>query len=109
MPPPQPPQGGTDHPPSVAAPREAEGPNPPMDSGVLSQAWSAISSGVSAAVRPEAAAQVATTFGFPLALMIAVIIFLIVQDRVDRRDPKLRSAPRTYFDTVVRFREESEL
>jgi hypothetical protein len=33
----------------------------------------------------------------------------VVQDQVDRRDPKLRSAPRTYFDTIVRFKEEHEL
>jgi hypothetical protein len=40
---------------------------------------------------------------------LAVLLFLIVQDRVDRRDPKLRTAPRTVFDTVVRFKEEHEL
>jgi len=69
----------------------------------------AIGGTVSQAVRPEAAAQVATTFGFPLALMLAVVLFLIVQDRVDRRDPKLHEAPSTHFDTVVRFQEEHEL
>ena len=59
--------------------------------------------------RPEAAVKVATTFGFPLGLMIAVVLFLIVQNQVDRRDPKLRTAPRHVYDTIVPFREEYEL
>jgi hypothetical protein len=65
--------------------------------------------GVRRAVNPAAAAQVATTFRFPLSLMLAVILFLVVQDQVDRRDPKLRAAPRTVFDTFVRFRDEAEV
>ncbi|MGZ8474641.1 MAG: hypothetical protein ACXWWQ_00255, partial [Candidatus Limnocylindria bacterium] len=83
---------------------------PPADEGqVLGQIWEAATDGISRAVSPAAAAQVAKTFGFPLALMLAVLLFLIVQDRVDRRDPKLRTAPRNVFDTVVRFKEEHEL
>lgn len=73
------------------------------------QVWSAIAEGVERAVRPEAAARVATTFGFPLALMVAVLLFLVVQDQVDRRDPKLRRAPRTVTDTMQKFRDEDEL
>lgn len=77
--------------------------------GILGQTFQVIAHSVSRAVRPEAAAQVATTFSFPLGLMVAVILFVVVQDQVDRRDPKLRSAPRNVFDTVVRFKEEHEL
>jgi hypothetical protein len=76
---------------------------------VFWQVWSAIVEGLERAVRPEAAARVATTFGFPLALMFAVLLFLIVQDQIDRRDPKLRHAPRTLLDTLQRFRDEDDL
>jgi hypothetical protein len=64
---------------------------------------------VSKVVRPEVAAAVATTFGFPLALMAAVLAFLAVQSRLDVRDPKLRVAPQTLADTVLPFREEADL
>jgi hypothetical protein len=103
-----PPTGGGETPPEPA-PAQPEHPVVEDGGGVLSHAWQAITSNVSRAVSPEAAAKVATSFGFPLGLMIAVIVFLVVQDQVDRRDPKLRSAPRTYFDTIVRFKEEHEL
>ena len=52
-------------------------------------------------VQPAAAAAVATTFGFPLILMLAVLLFLIVQSRLDGRDPKLRSAPLTTAETFL--------
>lgn len=29
----------------------------------------------------------------PLALLVVVVLFLLVQNRIDRRDPKLASAP----------------
>lgn len=77
--------------------------------GTLSRVWSAVAEGVARAVRPEAAATVATTFGFPLALMLAVLIFLVVQGLIDRRDPKLRRAPRTVIETMQKFRTEDEL
>lgn len=77
--------------------------------GVLWQVWSAIVEGVEHAVRPEAAAKVATTFGFPLVLMLAVLLFLVIQDLIDRRDPKLRAAPRTVTETLQKFRDEDEL
>ena len=92
----------------MAAPVEGDT-VPALGSDFLWQIWNAAADGISRAVSPEAAAQVATTFGFPLALMVAVLLFLVVQDRVDRRDPKLRTAPRNVFDTVVRFKDESEL
>jgi hypothetical protein len=60
-------------------------------------------------VKPQAAAAVATTFGFPLVLMMAVLTFLLVQGFVDARDPKLRKAPRSKADVVLEFQEEARL
>ena len=60
-------------------------------------------------VKPGAAAVVATTFGFPLALMVAVVLFLLGQSRLDGRDPKLRAAPLTGAETVLPFRDEEAL
>jgi hypothetical protein len=57
-------------------------------------------------VKPAAVAAVASTFGFPLALMLAVLLFLIVQSRIDNRDPKLRSAPLTEADTLLPYADE---
>ena len=57
-------------------------------------------------IRPEAALAVATEFTFPLALAIAVLLYLVVQDQVDRRDPKLRAAPQHQSDTLIRFEPE---
>ena len=54
-------------------------------------------------VQPAAAVAVAATFGFPLALMLAVVLFLVVQSRLDGRDPKLRAAPMTTADTYLPF------
>jgi hypothetical protein len=65
--------------------------------------------GVRSAVKPEAATAVAQTFGFPLALMLAVLGFLIIQGRMDERDPKLRRAPLTAAETTVLFVDEAEL
>ena len=72
---------------------------------VLAQA----ASQVAAVVRPGAAAAVATTFSFPLALMLAVLVFLLVQRYVDRRDPKLRAAPRSTAESLVEFKDEEGL
>jgi hypothetical protein len=60
-------------------------------------------------IKPAAAAAVASTFGFPLILMVFVLIFLLVQSRLDARDPKLRVAPLTPADGLVAFRDEDEL
>lgn len=38
-------------------------------------------------------AWLARTLAFPIVLIILVIGFVLVQDRVDRRDPKLALAP----------------
>jgi len=84
-------------------------PNGQDGESLLSEVWDAAAQGIGNAVSAEAAAQVVKTFGFPLALMMAVFLFLIVQDRIDRRDPKLRAAPRSFLDTFVSFKEEGEL
>lgn len=65
--------------------------------------------GVRATVKPAAVAAVATTFGFPLALMVAVLIFLVVQGRLDGGDPKLRTAPLTRADRRIVFHDEADL
>ncbi|HYC06368.1 MAG TPA: hypothetical protein VEG29_00455 [Candidatus Binatia bacterium] len=64
---------------------------------------------VSSVVKPAAAAAVATTFSFPLALMLAVLLFLLCQSFLDRRDPKLRAAPGSRTETTVPFEEEEKL
>jgi len=61
------------------------------------------------AVRPEAAVAVATEFSFPIALAGAVLGFLLIQGYVDRRDPKLRMAPRTTLETILQFKPEDQL
>lgn len=63
---------------------------------------------VKAAVKTEAATAVAQTFGFPLVLMLAVLIFLLIQSRLDDRDPKLRRAPLTTTETTVLFVNEAD-
>ena len=57
-------------------------------------------------VKPAAAAAVASSFAFPLILMVVVLFFLVIQPRMDGRDPKLRNAPRTTSETLVPFEEE---
>jgi uncharacterized membrane protein YtjA (UPF0391 family) len=48
-----------------------------------------------------AAAEAAKQVAFPLALALVVVAFLMVQNRLDRRDPKLASAP--IAPDVLRF------
>jgi hypothetical protein len=64
---------------------------------------------VGSAVKPEAATAVAETFGFPLALMLVVFGFLLIQSRMDDRDPKLRRAPLTTAETTILFVDEADL
>lgn len=64
---------------------------------------------VSRVVRPEAAVAVATEFGFPLILTVAVLAFLLIQGYVDRRDPKLRMAPHSSVEQYVKFAAEDDL
>jgi hypothetical protein len=60
---------------------------------------------VDAVVKPRAAAAVATSFSFPLTLTMLVVLFLLIQPRVDRTDPKLRSSS----DPMVGFEDEEAL
>ncbi len=64
---------------------------------------------VARVVKPAAAAAVAATFGFPLVLTLAVLLFVIAQAQLDKRDPKLRDAPRSTAETRIPFEEESSL
>jgi hypothetical protein len=92
--------GGT----SAVPPSTRTGPTGIVDAvmlGVVAQ--------VAFVVQPAAAVAVASTFSFPLVLMLAVLLFLFIQSEVDRRDPKLRAAPRTVAETVIPFEEEDEL
>ena len=59
---------------------------------------------VAATVRPQAIVAVAEAFSFPLVLMVAVLVFLIGQWRMD--DPKFRLAPLSRADTTIVFEEE---
>jgi hypothetical protein len=78
------------------------------DGGILAIV-SGVADQVSQSVKPAAAVAVAATFGFPLLLMIAVLLYLVVQTRVDGRDPKLRAAPLTTAETMIPFRDEDAL
>jgi hypothetical protein len=40
------------------------------------------------------------------AAALAVLLFLVIQDQVDRRDPKLRAAPRNSAEVLIRFETE---
>jgi hypothetical protein len=71
--------------------------------GMVLALVSAATDGTRRIVRPDAAVAVAQSFGFPLVLALLVLLFLIVQGRVDARDPKLRRAPQTQADTLVEF------
>jgi hypothetical protein len=66
-----------------------------------------VSERVAATVRPEAVAAVAEAFTFPLILMVAVLLFLVAQSRMD--DPKFRMAPLSKADTTIVFQEEARI
>jgi len=95
---------------SATAPRPPVAQGSPLDPIVIAdRVLAQAASQVAAVVRPGAAAAVATTFSFPLALMLAVLVFLLVQRYVDRRDPKLRAAPRSTAESLVEFKDEEGL
>jgi hypothetical protein len=50
----------------------------------------------------EVLANVLSQPGFPLSLLLLVLVFLLVQNRIDRRDPKLALAP-VYPDPHLDF------
>ena len=51
-------------------------------------------------------AALAQNFTFPLSLAVLVVLFLLVQGRLDERDPKLRYAPRSAGEAFIAFEEE---
>ena len=75
----------------------------------MTGAASSVAVGVTKVVKPAAAASVATTFSFPLALMAIVALFLIAQPRMDRQDPRLRALTAANDDTEIGFEEEDRL
>ena len=81
----------------------------PTPTGVVAQVLAAAITGVTTVVQPAAAVAVASEFTFPITLTVAVVLFLAIQGHIDRRDPKLRLAPRHVVETVVRFEAEDEL
>jgi hypothetical protein len=76
---------------------------------VFGQVFTAAAEQAARVVRPEAAIAVAAEFTFPLALALAVLVFLVIQEQVDRRDPKLRMAPQHVAETFVHFKAEDQL
>ena len=116
---PEPPPAPTAAPASaspVPAPGPVETPAPPSspaattvepDAGnVLSAVLGAVGERVRTTVKPAVVAAIASTFTFPLALAILVVLYLLVQARLDGRDPKLRYAPTSAGETYVAFEEE---
>jgi hypothetical protein len=82
----------------------------PLEPGaVVGRVVDAAVAGVARVVRTDAAVAVAAHFTFPLALALAVFFFLLIQNRLDRRDPKLRIAPQHVIETLLTFRTEDEL
>jgi hypothetical protein len=83
--------------------------NPSGPAEVVGRIVAGAAAEVSKVVRPAAAAALATSFGFPLILMVIVIGFLVIQPRLDYRDPKLRGASQKESETVMTFEEEAAL
>jgi hypothetical protein len=92
---------------STGLPVTPEGGHDGSPGDLFSALIGSIAAKVGPTVQPAAVAAVATTFGFPLALMLAVVLFLIVQSRLDGRDPKLRAAPLTTAETYLPFAEDT--
>lgn len=51
----------------------------------------------------EAAVEAVKRFAFPLALTILVVAFLLIQNRIDSRDPKLTAASITFEEDLLSF------
>lgn len=79
-----------------------------VTSGAVGEVVDRVADQVEATVKPAAVASVATTFSFPLVLMLAVLLFLLVQNRLDGRDPKLRATPLAAADSIVAFVDETD-
>jgi hypothetical protein len=96
------PQSPSPSEPPVEAPADTGG-----VAGAVQEFVTAAAQRAATVVRPEAAAAIATGFGFPLILMLAVIAYLGVQGRIDYHDPKLRAAPQSWVETLDSFEEEA--
>jgi hypothetical protein len=87
-------------PPPAAAPFGVVLPEP---AAIVHNILDGVSQQVAATVRPAAVVAVAQAFTFPLILMVAVLLFLIGQWRMD--DPKFRMAPLSRAETTIKFEE----
>ena len=79
---------------------------PATNEGGLADVLNAVVDQVAATLKPGVVAVVASTFTFPILLALLVLLFLLVQHRLDERDPKLRHAPSSAFETYIAFEEE---
>jgi hypothetical protein len=86
-----------------AAPAPGGPTDDPRPHGFFDAFITTVADRVGPTVQPAAVAAIASTFGFPLVLMLAVLLFLVVQSRLDGGDPKLQAAPMTTADTYVPF------
>jgi hypothetical protein len=77
----------------------------PEPAAIVRNIVNGVSQQVAATVRPAAVAAVAQAFTFPLILMVAVLLFLIAQWRMD--DPKFRMAPLNRAETTISFEDEA--
>jgi hypothetical protein len=75
----------------------------PEPAAIVRKFVDGVSERVASTVRPAAVVAVAQAFSFPLILMVAVLLFLIGQWRMD--DPKFRMAPLSRAETTIRFEE----
>jgi hypothetical protein len=83
-------------------------PPAPVDEppGFFNEVLGAVAHNIRTTVQPDVVAAVATTFSFPLILAIAVVAFLLLQARLDSRDPKIRFAPRSAGEVYIAFEED---
>jgi hypothetical protein len=77
----------------------------PEPAAIVRNIVDGVSQQVAATVRPAAVVAVAQAFTFPLILMVAVLLFLIGQWRMD--DPKFRMAPLSRAETTITFEEDA--
>jgi hypothetical protein len=74
---------------------------------VVNDVAETVASSVNTVVQPDAAASVAESFSFPLALMVIVVLFLLAQPRVDRKDPRLLAVAQAN-DPEIQFEGEDD-
>ena len=78
----------------------------PDERGIIEAVIGAVTNQVQSTVKPAVVAALAQTFTFPIALAAIVVMFLLSPSRLDGRDPKLRSAPRSAGEVYIEFGEE---